>query len=109
GGPHPGPSLAGAGSEPRAVGGRSPVVPVRRPGGSRRQRLSFCIGRVGVLTACWVRAELDDRMRLMPAFAPLLGDKRTSNAPHPAPPMMSRDLEPATNGFGDSIDRNSIS
>jgi hypothetical protein len=24
---------------------------------------------------------------LMSAFAPLLGDKRTSNAPHPAPPI----------------------
>jgi glyoxylase-like metal-dependent hydrolase (beta-lactamase superfamily II) len=57
GGPRPGPSLAGAGGDPRALCGRSPVVPVRRPGGGRRRRLSFCTGRLGVLTACWVRAE----------------------------------------------------
>jgi len=87
GGPRPGPSLAGAGGDPRAAGGRSPAVPVRRPGGGRRRRLSLGTGRLGALTACWVRAELDDRMRLMSAFAPLLGDKRTSNAPHPAPPI----------------------
>jgi hypothetical protein len=32
-------------------------------------------------------AELDDRMRLMSAFAPLLRDKRTSDAAHPALPI----------------------
>ena len=30
----------------------------------RRRRLSLGTGPLGVLTACWVRAELDDRMRL---------------------------------------------
>src|SRR5262249_59120156 len=54
GGPRPGPSLAGAGGDPRAAGGRSPVVPVRRPGGGRPRRLSLCTGLVGLLTACWV-------------------------------------------------------
>src|SRR5262249_28687377 len=71
GGPRPGPSLAGAGGDPRAAGGRSPVVPVRRPGGGRRQLLSFCTGRLGVLTACWVRAEpgaAPDRGVLEPHF-----------------------------------------
>ena len=58
GGPRPGPSLAGAGGDPRAAGGRSRVVPVRRPGGGRRRRLSLGTGHLGVLTACWVRAEL---------------------------------------------------
>ena len=48
----------------RAAGGHSPVVPVRLPCGGRRRRLSLGTGRLGVLTACWVRAELDDRMRL---------------------------------------------
>ena len=46
------------------AGGHSPVVPVRLPCGGRRRRLSLGTGPVGVLTACWVRAELDDRMRL---------------------------------------------
>ena len=64
GGPRPGPSFAGAGGEPRVAGGHSPVVPVRLPCGGRRRRLSLGTGRLGVLTACWVRAELDDRMRL---------------------------------------------
>src|SRR5262249_1269742 len=36
----------------------------RRPGGGRRRRVSLGTGHLGVLTACWVRAELDDRMRL---------------------------------------------
>src|SRR5262245_16226180 len=40
--------------------GHSPVVPVRLPCGGRRRRLSCGTGRRGVLTACWVRAELDD-------------------------------------------------
>src|SRR5262249_43285654 len=100
----------------RAAGGHSPVVPVRLPCGGRRRRLSLGTGLLGLLTACWVRAELDDRMRLsnwsiaasydtarifaglgfggllrervrsvapsrsggMSAFAPLLGDKRTT-------------------------------
>src|SRR5215831_14240583 len=44
--------------------GHSPVVPVRLPCGGRRRRLSLGTGRRGVLTACWVGAELDDRMRL---------------------------------------------
>src|SRR5262249_48871118 len=58
GGPRPGPSLEGAGGDPRAAGCRSPVVPVRRPGRGRRRRLSLCTGHLGALTACWVRAEL---------------------------------------------------
>jgi len=49
---------------PRAAGGQSPVVPVRLPCGGCRRRLSLGTGRLGLLTACWVRAELDDRMRL---------------------------------------------
>jgi hypothetical protein len=63
GGPRPGPSFAGAGGDPRAAGGHSPVVPVCLPCGGRRRRLSLRTGLLGVLTACWVRAELDDRMR----------------------------------------------
>src|SRR5262249_9102888 len=58
GGARPGPSLAGAGGDPRAAGGRSPLVPVRRPGGGRRRRLSLGTGNLGVLIGCWVRAEL---------------------------------------------------
>jgi hypothetical protein len=42
----------------------TPVVPVRLPCGGRRRRLSLGAGPLGVLTACWVRAELADRMRL---------------------------------------------
>src|SRR5262249_22755150 len=84
GGARPDQSVAGAGGDPRAAGGRTRVIPVR-PGGGRRRRLSFCTGLLGVLTAYWLRAERDDRMRSMSAFAPLLGDKRTSNAPRPAP------------------------
>src|SRR5262245_9124241 len=64
GGPRPGPSFAGARGEPRVAGCHSPVVPVRLPCGGRRRRLSMGTGPLGVLTACWVRAELDDRMRL---------------------------------------------
>ena len=64
GGPRPGPSFAGAGGEPRVAGGHSPVVPVRLPCGGRRRRLSLGTGPLGVLTACWLEAELDDRMRL---------------------------------------------
>src|SRR5262249_27661804 len=63
-GPRPGPSFAGAGGDPRAAGGHTPVVPVRLPCGGRRRRLSLGTGRLGVLTACWVRAELADRARL---------------------------------------------
>src|SRR5262249_20583095 len=63
GGPRPGPSSAGAGGEPRVAGGHSPVVPVCLPCGGRRRRLSLGTGPLGVLTA-WVRAELDDHMRL---------------------------------------------
>ena len=63
-GPRPGPSFAGAGGDRRAAGGHSPVVPVRLPCGGRRRRLSLGAGLLGLLTACWVRAELDDRMRL---------------------------------------------
>ena len=44
GGPRPGPSFAGAGGEPRVAGGHSPVVPVRRPCGGRRRRLSLGTG-----------------------------------------------------------------
>jgi glyoxylase-like metal-dependent hydrolase (beta-lactamase superfamily II) len=40
------------------------VVPVRLPCGGRRRRLSLGTGPLGVLTACWVRAEPDDRTRL---------------------------------------------
>src|SRR5215468_10798346 len=57
GGPRPGPPLAGAGDDPRAAGGHSPVVPVRRPGGGRRQRLSLCTGGLGVLTACQITCD----------------------------------------------------
>src|SRR6185503_20548690 len=48
----------------RVAGGHSPVVPVRLPCGGRGRRLSLGTGLLGVLTACWVRAERDDRMRL---------------------------------------------
>ena len=34
------------------------------PCGGRRRRLSLGTGLLGLLTACWVRAELDDGMRL---------------------------------------------
>src|SRR5262249_15002892 len=64
GGPRPGPSSARVGGEPRVAGGHSPVVSVRLPCGGRRRRLSMGTGSLGVLTACWVRAEVDDRMRL---------------------------------------------
>src|SRR5580704_1371991 len=63
GGPRPGPSFAGTGGEPRVAGGHSPVVPVGLPCGGRRRRLSLGTGPLGVLTACWVRAERDHRMR----------------------------------------------
>ena len=49
-GPHPGPSAAGAGGEPRGAGFHSPVVPVRLPCGGRRRRLSLGTGPLGVLT-----------------------------------------------------------
>jgi glyoxylase-like metal-dependent hydrolase (beta-lactamase superfamily II) len=55
GGPRPGPSLARGGSERRAAGGYSPFVPVHRPGGGRRRRLSLGTSVLGLLTACWVR------------------------------------------------------
>ena len=42
----------------RVAGGHSLVVPVRLPCGGRRRRLSLGTGPLGVLTACWVRAEL---------------------------------------------------
>jgi len=58
GGPRPGPSFAGAGGDPRVAGGHSPVVPVGLPCGGRRRRLSLGTGPLGVLTACWVRADL---------------------------------------------------
>ena len=58
GGPRPGRSFAGAGGDRRGAGGHSPVVPVRLPCGGRRRRLSLGTGHLGVLTACWVRAEL---------------------------------------------------
>src|SRR5262249_35034892 len=38
----------------------SPVVPVRLPCGSRRRRLSLGAGHLGVLTACWIRVELNN-------------------------------------------------
>jgi hypothetical protein len=44
--------------EPRVVGGHSPVVSLRMPCGDRRRRLSLGTGPLGVLSACWVRAEL---------------------------------------------------
>ena len=59
-GARPGPSFAGAGGEPRVAGGHSPVVPVRLPRGGRRRRLSLGTGLLGLLTAPWVRAELDN-------------------------------------------------
>jgi hypothetical protein len=58
GSPCPGPSLAGAGSDRRIVGGHPPAVPVRLPGGGRRRRLPVRTGGLGLLTARWVRAEL---------------------------------------------------
>src|SRR6202043_4273109 len=64
GGARPGPSFAGTGGEPRAAGGHSPVVPVRLPCGGRPRRLSLGTGPLGVLTACWVRAERADRIGL---------------------------------------------
>src|SRR6516164_9330063 len=64
GGPRQGASFAGAVGEPRVAGGHSPVVPVRLPCGGPRRGLSLGTGPLGVLTACWVRAERDHRMRL---------------------------------------------
>src|SRR5262245_19399290 len=58
------PDLPRARRNRRGAGGHSPVVPVRLPCGGRRQRLSLGTGLLGLLTACSVRAELDDRMRL---------------------------------------------
>src|SRR5262249_45452685 len=58
GGPRPGRSFAGAGGDRRVAGGHSPVVPVRLPCGGRQPRLSLGTGLLGLLTACWVRAEL---------------------------------------------------
>ena len=52
--------LQGAGGEPRVAGGHSPVVPVRLPCGGRRRRLSLGTGPLGVLTACWVKADTRD-------------------------------------------------
>ena len=46
------------------TGGHSPIVPIRMPCGGRRRRLSLGTGPLGVLTACWVRAERDHRKRL---------------------------------------------
>src|SRR5262249_38385889 len=43
-------SVGGAGGGRGAGRAPSPAVPVRRPGGGRRRRLSFCAGRLGVLT-----------------------------------------------------------
>lgn len=41
-----------------------PAVPVLRPGGdSRQQRLPLGPDLLGVLIACWGRAEREDRMR----------------------------------------------
>ena len=57
-------SAQSSGGEPRGAGGHSPVVPVRLPCGGRRRRLSLRTGHLGALTACWVRAEVGDRMRL---------------------------------------------
>src|SRR5262249_25048058 len=64
GGPRPGPSSAGAGGEPRVAGGYPPVVSVRLPCVGRRRLLSLVTGLLGLLTVCWVRAELDTRRRL---------------------------------------------
>ncbi len=47
------PSFAGAGGDRRATGRHSPAVPVRRPGGGRRRRLSLGTCLLGLLTACW--------------------------------------------------------
>lgn len=58
--PRPGPSLAGAGGEPRVAGGLTcrfrPCAMWRSPGG-RRRRLSLGTGSLGVLTAFSVRAK----------------------------------------------------
>src|SRR3546814_4805881 len=47
-----------SGNDRRAAGGHSPAVPIRRPGGGRRRRLSLGGGLLGLLTACWVRASV---------------------------------------------------
>jgi hypothetical protein len=47
------PNEAGAGSDPRAAGGRSRVVPLRQ-GGGRRRRVSLGTGLLGVLTALYI-------------------------------------------------------
>jgi glyoxylase-like metal-dependent hydrolase (beta-lactamase superfamily II) len=51
GGPRSGPTFAGAGGDPRAAGGHSHAVPVRRPCGGRRRRLSLGTDLLGLLTA----------------------------------------------------------
>ena len=38
-------------------GGHAPAVPIRRPGGGRRRRLSLGSGLLGLLTARWVRVD----------------------------------------------------
>src|SRR5262247_2216945 len=66
GGHTPGHSVVrlASGGDPRVAGGLAPVVPVRLPCRGRGRRLSLRAGPLGVLTACWVRAERDDRRRL---------------------------------------------
>jgi metallo-beta-lactamase superfamily protein len=86
GGPRPGPSFAGAGGDPRAAGGHSPAVPVRLPGGGRRRRLPLRTGRLGLLTACWVRAgvaEDEAQVRKRPGDA---GQVVGSSVRYPAQP-----------------------
>ena len=55
GGPRSGPSVAGAGGDRRDAGGHSPAVPVRRPCGGRRRRLSLGTGRSGTTDRLLVR------------------------------------------------------
>jgi glyoxylase-like metal-dependent hydrolase (beta-lactamase superfamily II) len=51
GSPRSDPSFAQAGSDRRVAGGHPPAVPVRRPGGGRRRRLSLGAGLLGLLTS----------------------------------------------------------
>ena len=52
GGPCPDPPFARARGDPRAGDSRSPAVPVPRPGGAGRRRVSLGTGHLGLLTVC---------------------------------------------------------
>jgi glyoxylase-like metal-dependent hydrolase (beta-lactamase superfamily II) len=53
--PRPGASFAGPSGEPRAAGGHSYAVPVRRPCGGRRRGFSLGTGLLGLLITCSVQ------------------------------------------------------